>query len=163
MKKCIKCGIDKPEDTKHFRLSSWGKTFRSECRECERVARKIYYDSNADKACAAARKWSRENPERRNKIKRDWCRKNPERIRLHHIKAEYGIGETEYQKMLAAQKNKCACCGDVFEKTPNIDHCHKTGAIRNLLCGPCNSGIGHFKDDFFRAIKAASYLRKFLT
>ncbi|MCP4994783.1 MAG: hypothetical protein GY934_13530 [Gammaproteobacteria bacterium] len=41
-----------------------------------------------------------------------------------------------------------------------VDHCHRTHAIRGLLCRTCNSGIGLLKDDPTIVAKAAAYLRK---
>jgi hypothetical protein len=40
----------------------------------------------------------------------------------------------------------------------SIDHCHKTGKIRGLLCKDCNIGLGHFKDNIKLLQKAEEYL-----
>lgn len=42
-----------------------------------------------------------------------------------------------------------------------VDHNHKTGEIRGLLCGLCNSGIGHFKDKIKLLKKAIKYLENY--
>lgn len=61
--------------------------------------------------------------------------------------ASYRIGLHAYQLMYADQEGRCAICR--AEKDPTrlvIDHNHKTGKIRGLLCGACNTGIGLLKD-----------------
>lgn len=40
----------------------------------------------------------------------------------------------------------------------SIDHCHKTGKVRGLLCKTCNTGIGHLKDDPNILRSAINYL-----
>ena len=42
----------------------------------------------------------------------------------------------------------------------NVDHCHKTGLIRGLLCARCNKAIGWFGDDPALLEAAALYLRQ---
>lgn len=65
----------------------------------------------------------------------------------------------EYRRMLASQGGACAICGvRPRRRRLAIDHDHETGAIRGLLCGNCNLGIGHFADDPGLLQKAASYL-----
>lgn len=74
----------------------------------------------------------------------------------------YGISLEDYEIILVKQGGVCGIC---FCKDKNkrlaVDHCHKTGKIRGLLCNKCNIGIGYFDDNIENLIKAANYLRGF--
>lgn len=75
---------------------------------------------------------------------------------FQRIAYEYGISKQQYEKMLENQNNMCAVCR---EKPPRcIDHCHKTGKVRGLLCHGCNSGIGHLEKENGWLNKAQKYL-----
>ena len=56
--------------------------------------------------------------------------------------SSYGVTECRFNEMLKKQDAKCAICNKRFEKTPDIDHDHKTMIVRGLLCNCCNRGIG---------------------
>ncbi len=62
------------------------------------------------------------------------------------MKYKYGISEVEFEIMLKSQDNKCLICGLEFIE-PCVDHCHKTGKIRSLLCQKCNTALGLFDDN----------------
>ena len=56
------------------------------------------------------------------------------------LKKRYGISLKQFKSMLSAQEDKCAVCGILFEhRRVNVDHNHKTKAVRGLLCYHCNS------------------------
>ena len=83
------------------------------------------------------------------------------------LRSQYKISEDEYKDLLRTQRGKCAICGS---KDPRgragstyfqVDHDHKTGAVRGLLCAPCNSGIGSLGDSIKNLEKAIDYLRKY--
>lgn len=62
----------------------------------------------------------------------------------------YGITLDEYDLLLEKQNNCCAVCKthtDFLKRRLSVDHCHKTGKIRGLLCGPCNMSLGLLKED----------------
>jgi hypothetical protein len=61
--------------------------------------------------------------------------------------------------MRADQFSKCDVCGG--RKRLVIDHDHKTGRVRSLLCVTCNLGLGAFKDNPELLRAAALYLEKF--
>lgn len=72
----------------------------------------------------------------------------------------YGITVEQFDELLRSQNNCCALCHKIFEDTPNVDHCHSTGVVRELLCGHCNKGLGHFFDNPELLIAAANYIIK---
>lgn len=73
--------------------------------------------------------------------------------------AKYGVDEQRFDEMLTRQDGRCAICGEAMPK-PNVDHCHETGKVRDLLCQPCNWGLGHFQDRVDLMLSAVSYLRR---
>jgi len=68
----------------------------------------------------------------------------PEKARDSVLRAIYGVGATEYDRLLLNQNGRCAICGTTEpsnwakRKRFCIDHDHVTGVVRGLLCGRCN-------------------------
>ena len=92
---------------------------------------------------------------------------NPEPVREDNrrfrLKTRFGITIGEYEEILSGQKGVCGIC----YKPPGkrrlaIDHNHKTGEIRGLLCYNCNRGLGWFKGGPGQLDSAAKYLRSTL-
>lgn len=76
---------------------------------------------------------------------------------------QYGMTPEEYDAMLAQQGGGCALCG--AEKGHNgtslaVDHCHRTGKIRGLLCTKCNTALGHFGDDAYGLRRVLAYIER---
>jgi hypothetical protein len=74
----------------------------------------------------------------------------------------------EYEALLEKQNGQCAICG-VREGHRScrgrecrlaIDHDHRTGAVRGLLCNNCNRGLGRFKDSADLLKAALRYLQR---
>jgi len=78
------------------------------------------------------------------------CFQSRKALRLKH---------PEYDKMFLKQKGRCKICGERVKKYRlSLDHCHKTGKIRGLLCNNCNLALGNFKDNVRFLKKAIKYL-----
>jgi hypothetical protein len=90
--------------------------------------------------------------------------RHPEAVKAraaYQLKKNYGISQEDYDQKLAYQNYGCAICGkEAKTRKLSVDHCHTTGKIRDLLCGPCNTGLGQFQDNPELLILAADYLRK---
>lgn len=58
------------------------------------------------------------------------------------------------------QHGLCGICGGAFKNPFDgmIDHDHRTGDLRGLLCQNCNRGLGMFRDSIELLIRAAEYL-----
>lgn len=133
------------------------------CRQCLAVKPRSEFSKNRRRgdgvssyccAChqAKSRAWVRNNPEA---ARRSW--------RRTYLRKTYGITVADYEQRLALQGGVCAICagpppvGRVFYC---IDHDHRTGKIRGLLCSNCNVLIGYAQDDVERLGSAIDYLRK---
>jgi hypothetical protein len=72
---------------------------------------------------------------------------------------KYNITKKDFEYLLGLQDNKCAICEKNLTNIKiNIDHDHKTGKVRGLLCSDCNLGLGQFKDSKEIIKKAYKYL-----
>jgi hypothetical protein len=91
----------------------------------------------------------------------------PECLRLTKRLRQYNLTQQQWREMHEAQKGRCALCGDEpkgwgsADGRLHIDHCHRTGQTRALLCGACNTAIGRFGDDPERLRRAANYLDRY--
>ena len=72
--------------------------------------------------------------------------------RKNHLQKKYSMSLDQYDALLKAQNNCCATCkssepGGRSKIYFHVDHCHKTGKVRGLLCSACNQALGLIKDN----------------
>lgn len=79
--------------------------------------------------------------------------------RNYHLIKRYGISIEDYDKMYESQEGKCSICNE-FLPVLHVDHNHDTSAVRSLLCGSCNRGLGLFKESATILRRAAKYLER---
>ncbi|MFJ3924247.1 endonuclease VII domain-containing protein [Streptomyces sp. NPDC090022] len=77
-------------------------------------------------------------------------------MRADHLKRKYGLTEAERDRMIAAQGGVCIIC--LRAPAVHVDHCHKTGRVRGVLCFNCNTGLGLLKENPDRIRRAIQYL-----
>lgn len=68
----------------------------------------------------------------------------------------YGITREEKDRMLESQKSRCVICNrheSELRRKLNLDHNHKTGEVRGLLCDKCNTGLGGVEENIFEAVR----------
>lgn len=162
------------------RLKKEAAEFREANREKIRKQHRDWYQKNREKCVQKTLSWAQANPEKRKLQSQRYAVKHKDRCAAatrawyqenkaksledawgRNLKRFYGITAADYAKMLKKQKGNCAICQNLLTlKRPPVDHCHKTGKVRAILCNSCNWGLGHFKDDLTTMKRAMAYLRK---
>jgi len=97
-----------------------------------------------------------------------WCIDcNNKNYREKHLHRKYNLTVKQYELMLKSQNGVCKLCKRPETRKQNnkikqlcVDHCHRTGKVRGLLCHNCNTAIALFSDDPELLRKAAEYLEK---
>jgi hypothetical protein len=86
------------------------------------------------------------------------CRHEASRKRFRQ--ALYGLTFDQYQFLLARQGGRCAICGAVDNGgvALGVDHDHRTGVVRGLLCDKCNQALGALREDRKLFVAAIAYL-----
>ncbi len=162
MKVCTKCG--KMLSLGMFQANLRAKDGRaSACKECY----KDYRDNQKQKKKEYDKqRYHAERKKRLNQVK-EWQDNNKEKVAMYkvssHLTRKYGLNIKEFQAILEAQDNKCACCGNL-EGPGNerfvVDHDHKTGDVREIICQKCNLTIGLVDDDIDNLNHCIVYLKK---
>lgn len=128
---CVKCGEIKPLEEGFYRNPSSKSGWHTACKSC-----RILYANKRQK-------------------------KEYKRVRHTHYMRKYGISLEHYNTLHTKQSGLCAICHKPETgrfKFLAVDHCHKTGEIRGLLCHLCNKALGGFNDDPILVKKALDYL-----
>lgn len=76
---------------------------------------------------------------------------------------KYGITEERYYELQTLQRNRCQICRrdeNGGRGRWHIDHCHKTGKVRGLLCSNCNVGLALMGESADQLRRAADYLER---
>ena len=127
------CKVDKP--ISEYYILRKGKTqpvYNPRCKSCNYDVTTKYYKSLDED------------------VKNKFRKKNPcnsfEYRQKYRLKNKFGLTVEEYSAMIEKQDNKCKICGCDMNK-PHVDHNHKTGKVRHLLCHQCNTALGLLKED----------------
>lgn len=132
---CSRCRARKP--AKEFHVRGKNRRLKSMCKSCE----SDYY----------APTW------------RLWYQQNRTRVLNKRIKRIYGISRRDFNKILRKQHGRCAICRTRRpggNGTWHIDHNHKTGRVRGLLCARCNIMIAQSRESAANLVAAVKYMRR---
>ncbi len=142
-KSCSVCfEIKEIESFYNSSSSKDGKSYR--CKSCDNAARRKWRTRNATRAKRSARE--------------------------RQLRYKYQLTTDAYNDLLKSQDNKCAIClceqnssayGVNISEHFAIDHDHRTGKVRGLLCNTCNRALGMFKDDVGTVSRALNYLSNY--
>jgi hypothetical protein len=159
---CSKCLEELPKTS--FSKDKSKKTgIHTVCKPCQKKqkdsrkdeakkVRKAHYEKNKEKS-SLYHKEKNSNP----KVKSY----NKEK----HLKKTYNLTLDEVEALKVKQKFRCAICKtheeDCSRKTLFVDHNHKTGEIRGLLCSQCNSALGLMYDSKEILNNAIEYLNDY--
>lgn len=131
-KTCMTCGEEKLATEFYVRNKKTGIR-HSACKECDKKRVKLRHQQN------------------------------PERTKNNDLKRNYGITLQEHQKMYEQQNGLCSICkseGDGRWNKLCVDHDHKTGRVRELLCRNCNMVLGQVGDNIGTLQNMIEYLEK---
>lgn len=84
------------------------------------------------------------------------------RQRKINLRLKYGLTLKQFADMVKKQNGLCLICKkpQIDKKKLCVDHDHKTGKIRGLLCDHCNKGLGHVREDIKILEAMVKYLKK---
>lgn len=144
MKACTTCKVEK-DFSQFYKSKTYKDGYGYRCKSCDTEARKAYEA------------------------------RHPKIVKGSHRRAnmlnKYGLTLEQYDEMWKNQKGCCVICsikmtnitidGDSRNKsnTACVDHCHRSGKVRGILCAVCNKGLGLFYDRVDLLEKAIKYLK----
>jgi hypothetical protein len=133
----------------HEKILKRQRAYYARHKEHLQEVRRLYVERNKEKVKAEFQKWYEKNHARVAVMQRE------------RVARKRGLSLLDIENMLAKQGGGCAICATTTPRgkgTWIIDHDHKTGAVRGLLCTTCNLALGQMGDDPDRLRKAAKYL-----
>src|ERR1019366_4190427 len=101
----------------------------------------------------------------KQEYQRDYYAKNREVFLEAQLKLVYGITRADWQRLHDQQSGLCALCSGPGHRGGRgtklyVDHDHKTGLVRGLICHRCNLGLGIFGDTEEGLLRALLYMRR---
>lgn len=131
----------------------------SACRECASITSRESYNRCIDKRTSY---WKARTKEQRQL---EYQKLKNSGAKLRHDLQRYGLTETEYNQLVKKQNGVCRCCGISPEQTKfsrlAVDHNHKTGKVRGLLCGSCNRALGMLRENVKTLEAMICYLKEY--
>lgn len=159
LKRCTLCGLERDAEKEfHFNGQYYAggmRKRRTDCIYCARKRRSEYF-KNPEKRTGI-------NKRRRRDYRTDGGARR-EKNRKNALWQNYKLTIDRYNEMRVEQNYCCAICGIHEEKASKgklyVDHCHKSGKVRGLLCARCNSILGFFDEDIGKIQRAIAFLER---
>jgi hypothetical protein len=176
-KKCTKCKEDKEFD-KFYNSKRHKDGYSSSCKVCEElrhktpqyiIYRKARYEKHKDRLKASVKANYIKHKSAYQKSSKKYYQSNKSKYveagwKQKGILDKYGRYFTleDYNHVLELQGGLCAICksdGTSHKKGLVVDHDHKTGVYRGILCAFCNTALSYFKDSPEILNNALNYLK----
>jgi hypothetical protein len=164
-KVCDQCKVEKDIEQFSFSPKPGGDGHLACCKVCESLFIKCYECGNYKTYAEFSGNKSRKNG------KQTYCKQcGKDHQTEWYYRRKHKLTVTERDTMLKDQGGKCMICQEPIAflddvgrhgnvgTTAVVDHCHTTQAIRGVLCGYCNVGIGSFRDNTDYLFNAIKYL-----
>ena len=148
-----------------------------DCRYCKKPFTPTHFNQRlCSDTCKSERnkklckQWDRNNKDKKRAYNARKYAESGDFYRNNSFRDRYGLTLDDAKALLSKQGGVCEICGEPIDldvkgvNAPNkghMDHCHKSGAVRGVLCRNCNWGLGNFRDSPELALSAASYLEKY--
>src|SRR6267154_2642698 len=130
-KVCRKCKNEKSLDC-FYKHANNRDLLKHECKDCLNKSSLKYYFNNKENLV--------------------------EKRKDYHFQSNYGLSKEQVDNMKEAQENICPICLTVSKYV--VDHDHKTGNVRGLICNSCNLAVAYLENNPGWADKAIAYLEK---
>lgn len=123
--------------------------YSPKCKPCNNIITKRKYHELSDE----------QKLKRRNRNKEKFDKKWHKNWKLEN---KYGFNINDFNLMCKKQKNKCYICSKSFNnhRKIQVDHNHKTGKLRKLLCRHCNTALGFVEENTNILYKMIEYLNE---
>lgn len=164
-------GVELMSQTESKRLyqREWHRKYREKNRASLNAKRREKYAESPSlrkENYKLHRQWVEKNRERVRRYLADYVAKNKDKLRNYRIAKKFSISLDDYYSLLESQDGKCAICKNAETarrrsgaiRALAVDHDHKTGRIRGLLCSSCNLSIGGLNEDISLLKRAIEYL-----
>jgi len=164
-KNCLRCGLE-------YSPNSPTQKYCENCREiCYKEKMKEYYLKNKKKKVKQMKEYYLKNKEKLDKKHIEYYYENrsmiSKQMKEWKLEKNYGLTVKKYNKMLKKQKGFCPICLKKINgnnkngrRKANVDHNHKTGKVRELICINCNLVIGLLKENIKVSKNITKYLEK---
>lgn len=152
-------------------ISAYNKAYKSGNKEAVLERHRKWRIKNRDKIREYAKNTAYKYKERIDRYSKRWVAENREKLQVYRkeygLKVKYGMDLKQYAKMLYDQKEVCAICEQKETRQLKgklqslaVDHDHRTGKVRGLLCCSCNRAIGMFRESLQVIKRAVLYMER---
>ena len=132
--------------------------------EKKRAAHKAYAATHSDELRAYYKAYDEVRRDKKRAYMKVYHATHRGALRTYALKRKYGLTPAAFEAILREQGGSCAACETSEWRgkhgSPVIDHDHKTGAVRGILCNRCNAAAGMLLDNPETVLKLAVYLRR---